>query len=48
MGDAHGGVGCVDALSTMSTRTEDVDAQVIGVDLNVGFFGLWEDCDGGG
>ena len=48
MGDAHGGVGCVDALSAMSTRTEDIDAQIVSMDLDVGFFGFGEDCDGGG
>src|SRR4029079_14340583 len=35
VGDAHGGVGGVDALATRAAASEDVDAQVVLVDLDV-------------
>jgi hypothetical protein len=35
--DAHGGVGRVDGLAAGAGRTERVDAQVLGFDLDVDF-----------
>ena len=40
VGDAHGGVGGVDALPARPGRAEDVDAQVVGVDLDLDLLGL--------
>ncbi len=38
--DAHGGVGRVDRLAARTGGTERIDAQVLGFDLDVHFFGF--------
>ena len=40
VGDAHRGVGGVDALAAGAGRAEDVDPQVVGVDLDLDLLGL--------
>ncbi len=47
MGDAHGGIGCVDVLPTSARRAHRVDPQVIGVDLDIHVFGLGQHRHGG-
>ena len=48
MSDADGGVGGVDTLAAVSTRTVNINTKVFGVDFEVflGCFG--QNCDGGG
>ena len=48
VGDAHRGVGRVDALAAGAARAERVDAQILGLDLDVDFLGLGQHGDGGG
>src|SRR5260370_356011 len=46
--DAHGGIRSVDGLAAGAGRTEGVNAQVLGFDLDVDFVGFGEDRDGSG
>src|SRR4051794_41565594 len=48
MGDANRRIRRVHALSTGPARAERVDPQVLGIDMNVHFFGLRQYRDGGG
>ena len=43
MRDTNSGVGRIDALPTVATRTINVDAKIFGLDFNIGFFSLRED-----
>ena len=46
MGDAHGGISGVDRLAAGAGGAERVDANVLGLDLDVDFLGLRENGDG--
>src|SRR5256885_13119287 len=46
--DADGGIGGVDGLAAGAGRTEGVDAQVLGFDLDVDIVGFGENRDSGG
>lgn len=48
VGDADGGVGGVDTLAAMATGAIDIDAKILGVNLEIVFLGLWEDGNSGG
>ena len=48
VGDAHGRIGRVDALAAGAARAEGVDAEVLGVDLDVDFLGLRQHRHGRG
>ena len=48
VGDAHRGVGGVDALAARAGGAEDVDTQIVRVDLDVDVFGLGQDEHAGG
>ena len=46
--DAHGRVGRVDALAARAGRAVRIDAQVLGLNLDVDLVGLGQHRDGGG
>ena len=48
MGDADGGVGCIDALAAMTTGAIDVDTEVFLFDFEILFGGFGEDGDSDG
>ena len=48
VGDADSGVGRIDALAAVATGAIDIDAKILGVNLEVMLLSLWEDGNSGG
>ena len=48
MSNTNGRVGGINTLTAMTTATKDIDAQIVWVDLNIGFFGLGQNRYGNG
>ena len=47
MGNTDGGVGSIDALTTVTARTVDVNAEILGINNEVLLAGFGEDGDSG-
>lgn len=48
MGNADGGVGSIDTLTTVTARTVDVNAEILGINNEVLLAGFGEDGDSSG
>ena len=48
MSDAHSAVGGVHTLAARPTGAVNVDAKIVGINLDFHIFGFWQDSDGGG
>ena len=48
MRDADSGVGSIDALAAVATRTIDIDTEIFWIDFEIMLFRLWENGNCGG